>query len=175
MSVMLRSTNPGAVNEIDPDRDHRRPYQGQRVLFHSRPGEGRSGKMTAIADVMAIEDDDHCELLIHYAADDAIVRWKIPRRTEQNPYNSWSFTEQDDLYYQRNGHRDAAPKPEGHLNWDDVQAMHAEIGVLRNKVAALETKPKRGRPPGSPNKSEAEEVEGAELASELGDDREPGA
>ena len=42
MSVMLRSTNPSAVNEIDPDRDRRVPYQGQRVLFHSRPGEGRS-------------------------------------------------------------------------------------------------------------------------------------
>jgi hypothetical protein len=164
MSVMLRSTNPAAVNEIDPDRDRRVPYQGQRVLFHSRPGEGRSGKMTAIADVMAVEDDDHCELLIHYAADDAIVRWKIPRRTEQNPFNSWSFTEYDQYWYQRSaGHpgEPPPPSPESHLTWDDVKAMHAEIGVLRNKVVALEAKPKRGRPPGSSK----HEAEGGEEAS----------
>src|SRR5882672_11008036 len=146
---MLKSTNPAAVNEIDPDHDRRVPYQGQRVLFHSRPGEGRSGKMTAIADVMAVEDDDHCELLIHYAADDAIVRWKIPRRTEQNPFNSWSFTEDDDVHYQRNGHRDAAPKPEGHLTWEDFRAMYAEIGVLRTKMAALEARKKPGPKPKS--------------------------
>jgi|SRR5882672_1260696 len=170
---MLKSTNPAAVNEIDPDHDRRVPYQGQRVLFHSRPGEGRSGKMTAIADVMAVEDDDHCELLIHYAADDAIVRWKIPRRTEQNPYNSWSFTEQDDKHYLETTALWQEVKPEGHLTWEDVKAMHAEIGVLRNKVAALEARKKPGpKPKSHGGETDTGEVEGAELATELRDDHE---
>jgi hypothetical protein len=179
MSVMLRSTNPAAVNEIDPHRDHRRPYLGQRVIFHSRPGEGRMGKTEAIADVIGIEDDDHVEILINYAADDAIVRWKIPRRTEQNPFNSWSFTEHDERNYLRAPvpSTGEAAKVQGHLSWDDVKEMHAEIGVLRNKLAAaegrlivLEAKPKRGRPPGSGTKHDPEsaETEGAELAAELG-------
>jgi hypothetical protein len=181
---MLRSTNPAAVNEIDPHRDHRRPYLGQRVIFHSRPGEGRMGKTEAIADVIGIEDDDHVEILIHYAADDAIVRWKIPRRTEQNPFNSWSFTEHDQENYQQTTALWQEVKPAGHLTWDDVEKMHAEIGMLRNKIAAaegrliaLEAKPKRGRPPGSGTKHEPEtgETEGAELASELGYEQEESA
>lgn len=176
MSVMLSSTNPAAVNEIDPNRDRRRPFVGQRVLFHSRPGEARMvrmGKATAIADVLNVEDDDHVELLIHYAADDALVRWKIPRRTDQNPFNSWSFNDYDELYYLRGAIPSATPKPEGHFTWDDVKAMHAELGALRNRVAALEAKPKRGRPSKSANEpgSEADETEGAELASELDYDK----
>jgi hypothetical protein len=145
MSVMLRSTNPAAVNEIDPHKDRRRPYQNQQVLFHARPGEARMGRAVANAEVLNVEDDDHVELLIKYAADDSIVRFKIPRKTDQNPFNSWSFNAWDDKHYKPAAIEPEVPKPEGHLTWDDVKAMHAELGVLRNKVAALEAKPKRGR------------------------------
>lgn len=179
MSVMLRSTNPEAVAEIDPHKDRRVPYVGQIVVYHMRPGEGRAGKMSAPAIVTGIEDDDHVEILIIFSADDFMTRWKIPRRTDQNTVNCWSFNEHDDVHFQRNGHVPKAPQPQGHLTWDDVHAMHAEMAAMRNrlnaaegKLIALETKPKRGRPP----KSEAEnEIEGAELASELGYEREPGA
>lgn len=179
MSVMLRSTNPDAIGEIDPDRDRRRPHIGQIVIFHSRPGEGRMGKMAAPALVTAVEDDDHVELLIHYAADDAITRWKIPRRTDQNPFNSWSFNEDDEAHYQRvpTPSTGEPAKVDGRLTWDDVKAMHAEIGHLRNRLAALEVKPRRGRPPKPHESGEADtgEIEGAELASELGYEREPPA
>lgn len=180
MAVMLRSTNPAAVNEIDPTRDRRRPYEGQRVIFHSRPGEARMGKQRAIADVLTVEDDDHVELLIHYAADDALVRWKIPRKTDQNPFNSWSFNEWDEIHYQPGEQKPAALKPEGHFTWDDVSAMHTEIGHLRSRVAALEAKPRRGRPPkegatvtdsgAGHDPAGLGEIEGAEFASEFRDE-----
>jgi hypothetical protein len=143
MSTMLRTINSDAVNEIDPHRDRRRPYQTQHVLFHSRPGEARMGRMVANAEILNIEDDDHVELLIKYSADDFIVRWKIPRRTEQNPYNSWSFNEWDEKHYRPDATAPEPPKPEGHLTWEDVKAMHAEMAVMRHKVVALEAKPKR--------------------------------
>jgi hypothetical protein len=145
MSIMLRTTNPAALAEIDPHKDRRRPYQNQQVLFHARPGEARMGRAVANAEVLNVEDDDHVELLIKYAADDSIVRFKIPRRTEQNPYNAWSFNEHDQEHYQKPPLLPVPPTPHGHLTWDDVTAMHAEMAVLRNKVAALEAKPKRER------------------------------
>lgn len=165
MSVMLRSTNPQAVNEIDPDRDRRRPYVGQTVVYHMRSGEYRNGKMAAPALVTAVEDDDHVEILIMFSADDFMTRWKIPRRTEQNTVNAWSFNEYDQEHYLETTALWQEVKPEGHLTWDDVKAMHAEMAAMRNRLAVLEARPKRGRPPKS--EGEGGEVEGAEFASEL--------
>jgi hypothetical protein len=136
---MLATTNPAALAEIDPTRDRRVPYQGQIVLFHARPGEGRGGRFVSPAIVMGIEDEDHIELLILYAADDAVNRWKIPRRTDQNPYNSWSFTEWDEKHYQPNETVPAEPQPDpkGHLTWRDVEDMYKVLLELRNQVATI--------------------------------------
>jgi hypothetical protein len=139
MSTMLRTSNPTAVaEEIDPGRDYRRPYKGQRVLYHSRPGEGRAGKFTEIADVINVEDDDHVELLVILGPNDFHARLNVPRRTDQNPFNSWSFTEYDQEHYRPGDEKAEAPSPTGPLNWDDVKAMHSELGALRNRVAAIE-------------------------------------
>jgi hypothetical protein len=100
MSVMLATVNPEAAKEAGQG-DRRVPYIGQWVVFHSRPGEGRGGKMTAPAMVTHIHDEDHVELLIVHSADDLITRFKIPRKTEQNNINCWAFNEQDEKHYQR--------------------------------------------------------------------------
>jgi hypothetical protein len=138
MSVMLKTTNPDAVNEMDPHRDRRVPHQGQVLIYHMRPGEGRGGKITAPGIVTRVEDDDHVELMIVHAADDFITRWKIPRKTEQNPVNAWSFTEDDEKHYARETAKEEAPAPDGRLTWDDVKAMHAEVAAMRGKIASLE-------------------------------------
>lgn len=138
MSTLLRTSNPAVMAEIDPGRDHRIPYQGQIVIFHARQGEGRGGKLTAPAIVTAVEDEDHVEIMIIYAADDFHTRWNIPRRTEQNPFNAWSFNDHDEVHYRPGAPKPEAPKPDGHLDWSDVESMHHEIGTLRNRLAALE-------------------------------------
>jgi hypothetical protein len=61
----------------------------------------------------------------------------IVRKSEPNPINSWSFTEADQERYRPGQLKEAELNPEGHLTSDDVKAMHAEIGVLRNEIAAL--------------------------------------
>lgn len=99
MSTMLKTTNPSAVAEADPSSDRRVPYVGQAVLFHARPGEGRAGRVVSPALVLRVEDDDHADLLIIYDADDFIVRQKIPRKTDQNNINAWSFNEHDQKNY----------------------------------------------------------------------------
>ena len=144
MAVMMRSVNPDAVDEIDPNRDRRRPYVGQSVIFHARPGEARMGKFAAPAIVTAVEDDDHVELLAIYAADDSILRWKIPRKTEQNPFNAWSFNEYDQEHY-RPGPALAAPPEPSALR--ELKEMREHVQELRNRVMQLEdaaTSPKKG-------------------------------
>jgi hypothetical protein len=138
MSVMLQTTNPEAVGAMEPGRDRRVPYQGQVLVYHMRPGEGRGGKITAPAIVTRVEDDDHCEVMIIHAADDFITRWKVPRKTEQNPCNAWAFSDHDEKHYAREAPKEDAPIPHGRLTWEDVKAMHAEVATLRNKVAGLE-------------------------------------
>lgn len=138
MSVMLKTTNPEAAGAMDPARDQRVPYVGQTVIYHARPGESRGGKSLAPAMVTRVEDDDHIEAMIIWAADDFITRWKIPRKTEQNPINAWSWTDWDEKHYRLNDEKPEEPKPEGRLTWGDVVQMHAEMTTLRNKVAALE-------------------------------------
>lgn len=147
MSVMLQTTNPEAAGAMDPARDRRVPYQGQTLVYHMRPGEGRGGKITAPGIVTRVEDDDHVELMIIHAADDFITRWKIPRKSDQNPVNAWSFTEDDDKNYRPGAEKVDEPKPEGRLTWGDVMAMHAEMATLRNKIAALEARPQHNNNP----------------------------
>jgi len=101
MSTMLRTVNPEAAAEsegLNP-RDRRVPYVGQSVLFHSRPGEGRMGKMIAPALITEVIDEDTVELLIIYAADDFLMRMRIPRKTEQNNINCWSYNAHDEEHY----------------------------------------------------------------------------
>lgn len=139
MSVLLATTNPEAAAEYEPNRDRRKPYLGQPVIFHMRPGEGRAGKMTAPAIVTRVEDEDHVELMIIHAADDFITRWKIPRRSEQNNVNCWSFNAYDEEHYQPNGTAKLpVATPDGDLTWNDVKAMYQEIGTLRARVQELE-------------------------------------
>jgi hypothetical protein len=76
--------------------------------------------------------------MVIHAADDFHTRWNVPRKTEQNPFNSWSFNDHDQEHYRPGAAKPEVPKPDGHLTWNDVKAMHAEMAVLRNKVSALE-------------------------------------
>src|ERR1700682_6500319 len=98
-----------------------------------RPGEGRAGKVVAPAICRRVEDDDHVELMIVYAADDFHTRWKIPRRTDQNPHNAWSFNTWDEVHYQPNAPAEVEPEPDAHLTWADVREMHTEIMVMRGQ------------------------------------------
>lgn len=141
MSVMLRTTNPASVDEIDPVKDRRPPYVGQLVLFHGRPGEARMGKLVAPAIVTTVEDDDHVELLIMYAADDSLMRWKIPRQTDQNRFNCWSFTEHDQEHY-KPGPALATPPEPSHIR--DLKEARDQIQELRNRLTELEKANKKG-------------------------------
>jgi hypothetical protein len=162
MSVMLATTNPAAVAEADPNRDRRVPYEGQVVTFHMRSGEGRGGRMTAPAIITRVEDEDHVELLVIFAADDFITRWKIARKTEQNNVNCWSFNSHDQVHYLKDEAKAETPKPTDTMSWADVEDMYLEVGTLRERVAILEREsghfkgatmgatiepPRRGRPP----------------------------
>ena len=131
LSTLLATSNPEAVAEIDPNRDRRAPYQGQSLVYHCRPGEGRGGKITAVALCTRVEDDDHVELLIIYAADDFITKWKIPRKTDQNNVNCWSFNDYDEEHYQPGSAKLPVVTEQGQLTWEDVKEMYKEIGVLR--------------------------------------------
>jgi hypothetical protein len=135
------------MSEIDPGRDRRRPYQGQALVFHVRPGERGSGNMlTRSAMVLRVLDEDHVDILVIYGDFttqvgkllDFDIRLSVPRRTDQNSSNAWGFNEWDETRYRPGAERTVEPQPTGHLTWDDVKAMHAEIGVLRNRLAALE-------------------------------------
>lgn len=133
MSVMLKTTNPEAAGEADPDRDRRIPYVGQSVVFHARPGENRGGKSCAPALVMKVQDDDHIEVTIVWAADDFLTRWNVPRKTEQNPVNAWSFNEWDDKHYQPNA------KPEAPaVTALDLEKVRNEVDKLSAKIKSLE-------------------------------------
>lgn len=137
MSVMLKTTNPQAAQENEPNRDRRVPYEGQVIVFHLRPGEGRAGKTRAPAIVTRVEDEDHVEIVVYFAADDQLTKWKIPRKSEQNPVNAWAFNDWDEIHYLPGEVKEDVPKPEGHLTWDDVKAMHEEIGRMRVELAEL--------------------------------------
>lgn len=127
MSVMLATTNPEAMAEIDPAKDRRAPFVGQWVLFHTRPGEGRGGLMVTPALVMHVHDEDHADLLITWGQEDEIERRKIPRKTEQNNINCWSFcvTAEDERFA-------------------DLADQYRE---LCERVEALEQRRGPGRPP----------------------------
>ena len=139
MSVMLRTTNPAAAGEIDPGRDRRVPYVGQWVIYHCRPGEGFQGRLEAPAIVINVEDDDHIEIVIFRAGDDTITRFKVPRRTDQNTFNCWSFNEWDDRHYQRpTGVDERATAAEGKIG-----ALRSDIDNLRSQIKSLESEIKR--------------------------------
>jgi hypothetical protein len=133
--------------EIDPGRDRRRPYQGQALIFHVRPGERGSGNMlTRSAMVLRVLDEDHVDILVIYGDFttqvgkllDFDIRLSVPRRTDQNSSNAWGFNEWDDTHYLRDVPTPATPEPTGHLDWNDVKAMHAEMAAMRHRLAALE-------------------------------------
>jgi hypothetical protein len=144
MSTMLRTTNPAAVDEIDPGKDRRRAYVGQTVIYHGRPGEARMGKLSTPALVVRVEDDDHIEIIVRYAAEDALDRWKVPRRTEQNPFNCWSFNEWEQDHYDpdKPGISEAPPATGTSMSWADVKDMRSEMTEMRSRIAALEGKHK---------------------------------
>lgn len=131
MSVMLKTTNPEAAGAMEPDRDRRVPYVGQAVIYHARPGESRGGKSLAPAMVTRVEDDDHIEAMIIWAADDFITRWKIPRKTEQNPINAWSFSEWDEKTYAMPATIVVDPGP-------TLSDLSSQVETLRSKIASLE-------------------------------------
>jgi hypothetical protein len=127
MSVMLRTQNPEAAAAID-DSDHRPPYVGQIVLYHARPGEARMGRQVAPGTVMAVQDEDHIDVLIIYDADDFIFRQKLPRKTDQNPFNAWSFTDRDEKFYRPTDNPDYAPR-------EDTNTLFSEVAKLKEKLA----------------------------------------
>lgn len=136
MSVMLRSTNPEAAGVLELERDRRVPYVGQALVYHLRPGEGRGGKITAAAIVTRVEDEDHVELLIIFAADDFLTRWKIPRRTDQNPINAWAFNEWDQKHYQPDAKTEAPAVTALDLEKlrNQVETLHAQVKTLEGEL-----------------------------------------
>ena len=86
-----------------------------------------------MADVLHIHDDDMVDLLVTYADDDQMIRVNIPRKTEQNPFNSWSFNADDEENY--------LPHIVGRRSL--IKEMRDEIAELRNRITALESKAKR--------------------------------
>jgi hypothetical protein len=140
MSTLLRTHNPDAVDD-NAEYDRRRPYVSQSVVFWPRPGEGRSGRFQTAAIVTDIHDDDHVSLLIIWDADDFIQRRNVPRKTEQNNVNAWTFNEHDEIHYH--------PEQKSLLSWNDIdaavkriQSLEEEVVTLRNSIVQLKRKPR---------------------------------
>jgi hypothetical protein len=127
---MLRTTNPEAAQEAEAvDRDRRRPYVSQSVVFHPRSGEGRSGKFQTAAIVTEIVDDDSVDLLIIWDADDFITRRRVPRRTDQNNVNAWTFNEYDEVHYH--------PEQKNLRSWKDLDVLFKRLADVDAQVAQL--------------------------------------
>jgi hypothetical protein len=74
---------------------HHRPHVGQRVVYHSRPGEGRPGKPTTVADVVDAHADGSADLVVHGLGESRVME-NVPPHGDQAPFNSWSPTEHDE-------------------------------------------------------------------------------
>jgi hypothetical protein len=115
MSTMLSTSSPEAFEEITMgSHDRRKPYVGQMVLFHLRPG-GRGSivnnqnRTTRPAMVMGVGEGGYVDLVVFYGTAqhpnlgkvlDCDDRENVPRRSEQNPVESWSFNDHDEQHHQ---------------------------------------------------------------------------
>jgi hypothetical protein len=99
MSVMMRTVNPEATAELEAGRDRRLPHVAQMLLYHARPGEGRRGRLEAPAVCNAVLDEDHVDLTVIWEGDELVTWRNVPRRTDQNTFNAWTFNAVDQKHY----------------------------------------------------------------------------
>lgn len=91
----LETINPAAVDQIGGVAA-RLPGIGAMVVYHARPGEGRSGKSAFPALVLHHEPDGHSlYLLVMYAVDDFVERPQIRQLSEeqQHFYPAWDHVQ----------------------------------------------------------------------------------
>lgn len=95
MGHLLSTVNPEAANAITSEAVNpfavREPYIGEIVHYHSRSGEGRSGKTVFPAHVMKVSEDGALELLVLYGVDDMREYPIVRPKTYDQPYHAWSF------------------------------------------------------------------------------------
>lgn len=86
----LSTINPEAAEAIDaPDVVSNLPDIGTSVVYLSRPGEGRAGKMEFPAIVLHHERQGGLYLLVIYAVDDMVERPNVPQYSEDTPFPAW--------------------------------------------------------------------------------------
>jgi hypothetical protein len=119
---MQSKGGPLLLTELKPDR---RPYLGQAVLYHQRAGElgfvGSAG--CVVAQVINVVDDDHVDLNLALAGVNPVVRSRVPRKSDNDPLGSWSFTDHDAEHYQADA--------------DKLKQLQEHVYDLQNQVAAL--------------------------------------
>jgi hypothetical protein len=99
---MLQTSSPEAHAEIAPEHDRRRPYVGQVILFHARDPISTVWPPTKPypAVVMQLDRDDHDRIdLLMFGGPGVLDRHYVPRKTDQNCADSWSFTDWDEKNY----------------------------------------------------------------------------
>lgn len=94
------STNDTAEKQAAQNADAYRPRWaptqpipgvGQLVVYHPRPGEGRSGRICFPAMVLqADEGNGYCMLMVFFDAADIREATLVPPRSEQNP-RGWEW------------------------------------------------------------------------------------
>lgn len=137
MSVMLRTTNPTAAAEYEDAKDRRVPYLGQVLIYHARPGEGRSGKLQTLAFCSKILDEDHVELMIMWDQMDFNVGHKIARKSDQQPFASWSFNDWDMAHYKDAAALAREPTTPAPVSQVELDMLKARVETLDSQVAQL--------------------------------------
>lgn len=94
MGHMLKTTNPQAAAAIGHEVELPMPGVGEMVLYRPRVGEQRAGRLEFPAMVMGLRDGggQALDLLVFYDADDQIMRERVLRATDKEPFNAWSMS-----------------------------------------------------------------------------------
>ena len=118
MSMLLASKNPEAAENFGK-APAGTPGIGEWVVFHPRPGERRQGRTAFPALVMWQYEDGALDLLIVYDANDVIMRNRIRKATDAEPFNVYALVDHK---------REVEPFEPSRLN-----AMTRDLAWLRMK------------------------------------------
>jgi hypothetical protein len=145
--------------------DESQPFVGAPVIFITNPGEQISGMQELPAIIVRVDARRQTVCLLVFIDDSETVhRLNIPRRGSDagngrvHKHSCWDF---NPVYARERAQAEADGKRLAELG-AAIDALAAENKQLVDRIAALEAKPKRGRPA----KLEAGEAEGSEPAAE---------
>lgn len=151
MGHLLATVNPEAAAAIKPTSPlgNRVAPLHQIVRYHSRPGEGRAGKMSFPAFMMHCDPENgRAQLLVIYAADDLQDRINIPYRSDENPFAAWDYINplEAPVTLRAGNLENGMDRVFGEHGLEEGQSVMGLIAELRREIEALKAKRGPGRP-----------------------------